>query len=322
MGVYFFWGTSAVGELTFAAPIVRGLSPSSGSTSGGVRVTVTGAEFAPGAHVYFGSKAASNITDVSSTEIIASSPTATGGTVDVTVTTPDGTSATSSGDRFTYVSPPPTVAVTGPSNSFQLSGYVTTTYSATDAYSTIGSYDVRYRVVSWNGALGQYVDPSGWQKTTRTSETLVGTPGREYCFDVRARTTSGTLSAWSPDHCGAIPLGAGALSMITSGWVRGTGSAYYLDAYAKTTVFGAELRLGVAELDRMALVVTRCSACGSVAIYLNGVYWRTVSTYGATTKHQVILLQPTFSLRKATIVLKDVSKGKQLIVEGLGLSHN
>ncbi|MHB8245583.1 MAG: IPT/TIG domain-containing protein [Acidimicrobiales bacterium] len=314
------WGT-AIGEITFAAPTVSGLAPRSGSTTGGVRVTITGAEFAPGAQVFFGSKPASTATILSSTELIARAPAASAGSVAVTVRTQDGTSAPSPADRFIYSSLP-TVKVAGPSNPFQLSKYLTTRYSATDPSSLIASYDVRYRAASWNGGFGRYFYLSRWQKTTRTSETLVGLPGREYCFSVRARSRDGGLSAWSPDHCTEVPLGARGLSSLTPGWARGFGHAYYLGTYAKTTSVGAKLRLANAELDRMALVVTRCRSCGSVAIYLNGAYWRTVSTYSAITKHQVLLLLPRFSPKRATIVLKDVSKGRQLLIEGLGVTRS
>jgi hypothetical protein len=109
------------------------------------------------------------------------------------------------------------------------------------------------------------------------------------------------------------------MSATTSSWTRGTGSAYYLGTYTKTTSDGSELRLSGAYLDSLGLVVTRCSSCGSVAIYVNGAYWRAVNTYSAITQNEVIVPQPALSLRKVTIVLKDAGKGKQLIVDGLGV---
>jgi large repetitive protein len=55
----------------------------------------------------FGSVAASSFTVVSAMQINATSPAKAAGTVDVTVTTPEGTSATSSSDQFTFMAPPP-----------------------------------------------------------------------------------------------------------------------------------------------------------------------------------------------------------------------
>ena len=61
--------------------------------------------------VMFGWTKAANYTIVSSTQVNASSPAEAAGTVDVTVTTPIGTSATSTADHFTYGSAPTVGAV-------------------------------------------------------------------------------------------------------------------------------------------------------------------------------------------------------------------
>jgi hypothetical protein len=65
----------------------------------------------------FGSSAASAYTVNSDSQITATAPAGAAGTVDITVTTAAGTSATSSADQFTYVSAPTVTAVspnTGP----------------------------------------------------------------------------------------------------------------------------------------------------------------------------------------------------------------
>lgn len=67
------------------------ISPDQGSTGGGTLVTVTGTNLSGTSAVRFGSKPATNITQVSPTQVTAVSPSGTG-TVGVTVTTPGGTS--------------------------------------------------------------------------------------------------------------------------------------------------------------------------------------------------------------------------------------
>ncbi len=64
-------------------------------------MTITGTNLGGASAVEFGSNAAT-ITADSATSITATSPAGTG-TVDVTVTTAGGTSATSPADEFTYV---------------------------------------------------------------------------------------------------------------------------------------------------------------------------------------------------------------------------
>jgi hypothetical protein len=87
-----------------AAPAVTSISPSSGPLAGGTTVTVTGSGFTGATAVSFGSTAASSFTVNSDTSITATAPAATSvGPVDVTVTTPAGTSAASAGDRYSYI---------------------------------------------------------------------------------------------------------------------------------------------------------------------------------------------------------------------------
>jgi polyvinyl alcohol dehydrogenase (cytochrome) len=90
---------------TSLRPTVSSLSPSSGRSAGGTHVTITGANFTGTTAVDFGAAPAPQFTVTSGGVVTATAP-AGSGTVDVTVRTPSGTSATSSADRFTYVLPP------------------------------------------------------------------------------------------------------------------------------------------------------------------------------------------------------------------------
>ncbi|RBQ05529.1 MBG domain-containing protein, partial [Pedobacter miscanthi] len=98
--------TSASDQFTYiAAPTVTSLSPTSGPTSGGTSVTITGTNFIGANAVTFGATAATGFTVNSATQITATAPAGTG-TVDVRITTPGGTSATSASDQFTYIAAP------------------------------------------------------------------------------------------------------------------------------------------------------------------------------------------------------------------------
>jgi hypothetical protein len=109
-------GTSASGAAdtyTYAsamAPTITALTPASGVPAGGNQVAITGTNLAGATSVMFGTVPASAVSVVSSTQVTATAP-AGSGTVDVTVTTPNGTSATSSADRYTYALAPPTAPV-------------------------------------------------------------------------------------------------------------------------------------------------------------------------------------------------------------------
>ncbi|MEA4841450.1 MAG: GEVED domain-containing protein [Bacteroidales bacterium] len=86
-----------------AAPTVTGISPTSGTTSGGTSVVITGTNLTGATAVSFGGTAATSFTVNSATQITATSPAKSAETVDITVTTSGGTSATGTADQFTYL---------------------------------------------------------------------------------------------------------------------------------------------------------------------------------------------------------------------------
>ena len=85
------FAASAKVVFTLGAPTVESLSPASGLVSGGETVTITGENLGGASAVHFGSADAS-IVRVALDEVVVSSPAHEPGAVDVTVTTPTGTS--------------------------------------------------------------------------------------------------------------------------------------------------------------------------------------------------------------------------------------
>ena len=116
-----------------AAPVVSSVSPNQGSASGGTTVTVTGTSFTSVTAVRFGSKAATSFTVNSSTQITAVSPSGTG-TVNVTVSTTQGTSTQTA--AFTYVTASaPFISSLSP-NQGPVSGGTTVTLTGTNLSGT------------------------------------------------------------------------------------------------------------------------------------------------------------------------------------------
>jgi hypothetical protein len=110
-------GTSSVSssdQFTFiaiAAPTVSGVSPNSGTVNGGTTVTITGANFTNATAVDFGGTPAGFTVNDDSSITAVSPVAAAAGTVDVTVVTAGGSSATSVADHFTYTTPTGCAAV-------------------------------------------------------------------------------------------------------------------------------------------------------------------------------------------------------------------
>ena len=84
-----------------AQSTVATVAPDVGPANGGNSVTITGTNFVGVSAVYFGSTSARSFVVNSETSITAAAPAASG-TVDVTVTTPAGTTVASPADRYTY----------------------------------------------------------------------------------------------------------------------------------------------------------------------------------------------------------------------------
>ncbi len=104
--------TATTGGQPLPAPTVSSLAPTTGPSTGGTAVTITGTNFVAGATVTFGGTAATGVTVVSNTSITATTPAHAAGAVSVVVRNPDSQSATLS-NGFTY-NPPPTVTSVAP----------------------------------------------------------------------------------------------------------------------------------------------------------------------------------------------------------------
>ncbi len=89
-----------------APPRLLSASVASGPASGGTSVALTGTGLTGATAVDFGNAAAASFVVNSDTSITAVAAPAAAGTVDITVTTAGGTSATGAADQFTFVAAP------------------------------------------------------------------------------------------------------------------------------------------------------------------------------------------------------------------------
>ena len=180
-------GQSAVSAALFTyltpPPQVSSFTPSSGPTTGGTTVTISGSGFSSGASVLFGSTAATAVSVNDANTISATSPAHAAGNVSITVTNPDARSATSSG-QFTYVAPQPQLSISAvsPANGSPAGG---TAVTISGSGFTSGSS------VTFGGAAA-----TGVQVLSPTSLTVL-TPGHA-AGKVDVVVTSGTATATAP----------------------------------------------------------------------------------------------------------------------------
>jgi hypothetical protein len=166
---------------------VTGVAPNAGPLGGGTTVTITGAGFGNGVTgVRFGLTSASSFSVVNDTTIIATSPAHSAGTVDVTVTAPSGTSATSPLDRFTFGACTSVTDSAAPPSSSPTGAAVTFRASASGCPNPL----YQFWILAPGSHTWQIVQP--YSSTATFTWTTTGLPAGSYLYTVWARDSSST----------------------------------------------------------------------------------------------------------------------------------
>ena len=205
----------------FPVPTVATISPTSGRSVGGTNVTITGTGFTGASAVTIGGNAATGITVVNSTTIIATTPAGALGSASVIVTTPGGMNPANS--LFTYTEPETVVHDGSHSLAPELTdGQVTSVSFGSTApnAASIRSFLVR-NTGDGDLTISSFSAPSGFT-TSGAAATLA--PGTTYTFQVALAsatpaTYSGSITINSDD------LNEAAFDFPVSGTVVAAGSA-------------------------------------------------------------------------------------------------
>ena len=236
-------------------PTVTGLSPSSGSRVGGQTVTITGSGLSNTSTVDFGSAAATNLRQESDSQVTVTAPSGTG-TVDVTVKTPNATSATGSADRYVYA-PPPSLSGIAPSSGPQ-AGDTTVTIT--------GSGLASASTVHFGSTPATNVRPVSDSELTATAPPGAGTVG------ITVSSTDGTSGAigytYSPTPSGSSPTPSGSspppstsppVAHLTDVTMRITGALRYR---LRASVSARVVRIARDRHGRLVAVRARLSVRG------------------------------------------------------------
>jgi hypothetical protein len=236
-----------------SAPAVSGVGPSSGAAAGGYSVTITGVNLAGASAVFFGATAAASFQVLGDTLISVVVPAGSGGTtVDVTVTTPDGTSATGAGDQFTYVAAP-VVAGVAPASGPQAGGTSVAVTGSNFTGATAVKFGTATASFTINGATSiTATAPPGTGAVDVTVTTVGGTSVTSAAdsFTYVASIATQTLLSAAPN-----PSAAGQsvtfTAAVTSQSGTPTGSVTFMDG---VSALGAgNLNAGVASFTTAAL---------------------------------------------------------------------
>jgi len=195
------------------APTVTGISPSSGPVAGGIAVTITGTNLSGATGVNFGSTASTDVNveqicnldilgfcliESPNYEIIATAPANAAGTVDVTVISPDGTSATSTADQYMYNGPVVTPSPVTTATQSQITGV---TISGTPQVGSVLTAEVlpsgATGTYQWYTEEGIGMDVESTAIPGATSSTYTPVQGDAYKY-LTVSVTSGSTTAVSP----------------------------------------------------------------------------------------------------------------------------
>jgi hypothetical protein len=170
-------GTLANAFTYVPPPAVTSVSPTSGPTTGGTTITVTGSAFVSGATVRVNGVAATGVTFLSATQVRAVTPAGTAGARSVQVTNPDTQSSTlASAFTYTTVTPSPTLTAIAPATGSTAGGTAVTltgTNFTAGATVTIGGASATSVVVASATSITA-VTPSGAAGARDVRVTLTG----------------------------------------------------------------------------------------------------------------------------------------------------
>jgi len=194
----------------FAKPSITNLAPTSGLTSGGTLVTITGSGFTGATAVNFGANAGANLHVLTDSKLTVTAPAGSAGPANVTVVGPGGTSTAA---QFTYVTAgTPIVASVSP-NSGSIFGGDAVTISGSGF---TGATGVQFGTVTLLPNINFFV----FSDNQIYAVVPAGSAGP---VDVRVTTAAGTSAIDSADKYTYFALGAPSVTSVVSSSGSATG---------------------------------------------------------------------------------------------------
>jgi len=187
-------------------------------------------------------------------------------------------------------------------------------WSMMDRFSEVAANDLLVRSAPWNGGFGPITQQVAWSDVSST--TVAGVAGRTYCFAARGIDTVGTMGSPSAWKCTTTPLDD-RKAIAAGGFAKKTGSAHFKGTFRQATAKGATLKLKGVQADTLGLLVAKGQNNGKITVFFAGKKLGTWSLAAATNKvKQQILVKNFASVKTGTLVVKVVSAGKPVRIDG------
>ena len=271
-----------VASASSSPPIVRHIAPHHGPAIGGTSVAVEGADLAGATAVDFGTKPARSFSTVSGRIIVAVSPSGTG-TVDITVTTPAGTSATSSKDQFAYAAKMPVVSTLFPRHGRPAGGTSVTIigHDFTGATAVDFGNNPGIDLTVFSHSVISVKSPAGSGTVDVTVTTPLGTSAVNRHDQFTYTTTLPTVTNVSP-HVG-VPAGGTTVTIRGSNLTGATAVDFGTNAATNVTVITSHLISATTPSGTGTVDVTVTTPDGTSATDTGDQF--TYATFGPTVTH-------------------------------------
>ena len=257
---------TAADDYTYvAAPAVSGLAPSSGPTTGGTAVVITGTSFTGVSSVTFGGVNASAYVVNSATQITATAPAGVAGVVDVQVTATGGQSANTAADDFTFVAAPAVTSVSpssGPTGGGTAVTITGTNLSGASAVSFGGTPASSFTVDSATQITA--TAPARVPGTVAVRVTTVGGQSPDTAADDYTYVAAPTVALLVPNHG---PLAGGTSVTITGTGLAGTSAVTFggTSAASFTVISPTEITATAPARGSSGLVDVRVTTAGGLS---------------------------------------------------------
>lgn len=183
--------------------------------------------------------------------------------------------------------------------------------------SGIQNYDVQWRV---KGTSTRKL----WKSATTASSAKfwASTLGKNYCFRARARDYAGNVSSYSAERCTAVPYDNKATSIsYSTGWTSSTIAGAYQSSLKTATKKGAKFTFKFTG-KQVSFIAKKTAKSGKAKVYIDGVYWKTVDLYSATTQNRKQVASRVWGKsgrHKITVILTGTKNAKS---KGTGVSFD
>jgi hypothetical protein len=183
----------------------------------------------------------------------------------------------------------------------------------------VRNYDVQVRSApAATGDFGPFATILA--HVTGTKGMFTGVQGQTHCFRVRARDRAGNVTPYSAERCTAFPFDDRALT-ASDGWTRKSALGYFLNTYTTGKRQGATLTRRDVHASAIMVEVTKCPACGSIAVVADGHVVDTFDLSAPTTRFKRVLIVNLSSPINGDVQVRITSSDQRVEIDALGVSQ-